>query len=531
MKIKRYVVKEMYEAIKLIKQDLGPEAVIVSSYRVPSKGLVGFFMPKLLEVTAALDEPQDAGRREKRLPLKLAAAGGNKISDRAKGPAEVYAFKQQEAEEQREAKTGKQALLDMLESVETAAKSADNAQADSEKAVGADSSFESLLFNLGANPEPAETGDRPGAEYNSGLSEVSSGAAPGVRFQQTGADLRTAAPEANAPAAVTPSVAAAAPTTATTAAVGSVAPESPSAVPTVVSGAEMVELRPGLSLAPVPAAPGSSLFGLMVKNELSLATGRDNWRQLLLDVDVEEEIADILLASLRDDLSEEPAGPDGVYMSIRKKAIELLEPAYKAEGKARILTFVGPTGVGKTTTLAKLATLLSFNESKNIALVAIQSYRLGPSEQLQEYAAILGVPAEVVMTPEELVRVLEKHSDKDYILIDTAGRSARNSGMLLELKSFINAVKEPQEVYLVMSITTKNRDLHRTVREYLRIGCSKLIFTKLDETDTFGSILNMVITHGLPAAYLSDGQVIPDCINEAGPRSISELLLRGIVNR
>ena len=514
MKIKRYVVKEMNEAIKLIKQDLGPEAVIVSSYRVPSKGLAGFFMPKLLEVTAALDETQDEGKRSKKLPLKLAAAGGDKIAKKAGPPAEVYPFRPQEEEEpqEQELKTSKQALLEMLESVETAAKTAEAGQAaPSEAPVAADADFKTMLFNLGASPEPAGSAERFAAAMGVGLGEAAEREAPAPRLQAVSAP---AAPEA-----------------AVTVTGENPPPAAPVPLTPAASGAGLVPVNAGLNLAPVPAAPGSSLFGLMVKNELNLVVSEDNWRQLLLDVDVEEAVADLLLADFRTDLGEQAVSPDGAYISLRKKAIELMEPAYKNVGKARVLTFVGPNGVGKTTTLAKLATLLSFNEGKSVTLVAIQSYRLGPSEQLKEYAAILGVPVEIVMTPADLSQALEKHQDKDYILIDTAGRSARNSGQLLELKSFINAVREPQEVYLVLSITTKNRDLHRTVREYLRIGCTKLIFTKLDETDTFGSILNLVITHGLPAAYLSDGQVIPDCINEAGPRSISELLLRGIVNR
>ena len=516
MKIKRYVVKEMYEAIKLIKQDLGPEAVIVSSYRVPPKGLVGFFMPKLLEVTAALDDqPQEDGRRVKKVPLKLAAAGGSRISKQIKTTADVVPFKQQLSSEQRTETSGKQNLLDILESVEMAAKSEGLGSAEAVEADGTGSDYPAWSFGQGASPGPSEITAMSGSEAGFEPEEAFEDIVPGFQVQQPEPEIGPAAPGDSAESV--PNLNLIRP--------GIVVDPAPADSPGMVAAAGQ------LSLAPVPAAPGSSLFGLMVKNELALAADFDNWRQSLLDMDVEENIADMLLSAFREDTAGQISSPDGAYMSVRKKAIELLEPAYKPVNKARVLTFVGPNGVGKTTTLAKMATLLSLNEQKSVALVSVQSYRLGPSEQLQEYGKILGAPAEVVMTPDELIRVMEKHSDKDYVLIDTAGRSARNSGLLLELKSFINAVLEPQEVYLVLSITTKNRDLHRTVREYLRVGCTKLIFTKLDETDTFGSILNMVVTHGLPAAYLTDGQVIPDCINEAGPRSVSELLLRGIINR
>jgi len=192
------------------------------------------------------------------------------------------------------------------------------------------------------------------------------------------------------------------------------------------------------------------------------------------------------------------------------------------------MVFVGPAGMGKTTTLAKLATLKRLNEQKKVAMITVQNFRLCPSEQLRVYGDYLEIPMDTVMTPAELSRAVEKHRDKDCILIDTSGRSARNSGNLLELKSFINVIDEPKETFLVLSLATKNRDLHRTVREFLRVGCSKMIFTKLDETDTYGSLLNMVVAHGLPVAYVADGMDIPDCISEAGPRGIAELLLRKI---
>ncbi|MCL2766086.1 MAG: AAA family ATPase [Peptococcaceae bacterium] len=555
MKIKRYVVKEMHEAIKLIKQDLGPEAVIVSSYRVPPKGFIGFFMPRLLEVTAALDEQQDPGRRVKKLPLKLTATGGNRISKLIKAPETVLG-KPDTAEDRKKPIEDKKSLMEILESVEAAAQSdlAENTGTAETADAGADfsailSGIESAALAESANqgadfPEwtPALTADPDKteafdmAEVGPEVMEILSEAAATSSEAQpdTGREIHSQlfeeiieqeSPEA---AEIIPIIK---DTVADDISVMDTDSDEETGFDTsIVTVADTVqpEAPARLSLVPAPAAPGSSLFGLMVKHELTLADNLDKWRQSLLDMDVDDNVVDMLLSDLQEGTAVDLDNPEGVYMSVRKKAMELLEPAYQTVSNPRIMTFVGPTGVGKTTTLAKIATLLSINEQKTVALVTVQSYRLGASEQLREYGDLLDVPTEVAMTPDELVRAIEKHSDKDYILIDTAGRSARNSGMLLELRSFIKSVQEPHDVYLVMSITTKNRELHRTVREYLRVGCSKLIFTKLDETDAFGSILNIVISHGLPATYLTDGQVIPDNISEAGPRSISELLLRGI---
>jgi len=417
LKIKRYVVREMQEAIRLIKQDLGPEAVIVSSYRVPSKGLAGFFTPKLLEVTAALDEPHEINLRLKRAPAQLTAAAGN-TADRQIHPAAPLPLKQQ-------GHGGRTLYL-------------------TGGGYGAKQQ---------GNPVNGRPAGEPGANADTG-----------VRF-----------------------------------------------------------VRPGHERG--------NLFEMIVNKEIGASRGEDlviNWREALLKMDVDENIVDSLLSDLGSESSQPGAESENAYLHIKRQIIRLLEPAYIQAPKARVLTFVGPTGVGKTTTLAKLATKLSLDEQKKIALVAVQTYRLGAMEQLQVYGDFLGIPVEVVMTPAELGRVLENHADKDYILVDTAGRSARNNGQLLELKSFLNAVGEPQDIFLVLSLTTKNRDLNKIVYEFQRIKCSKIIFTKLDETETFGSVLNVVNNYGMPVAYLADGQGIPDCISEAKPRSIAELLFRGV---
>jgi len=415
LKIKRYVVREMQEAIRLIKQDMGPEAVIVSSYRVPAKGLAGLFMPRLLEVTAAVDEAPEVSLNLSSPPAQMAVAAGN-TEHRQIGPPGVLPAGELQGRPDRK------------------------------------------LYLAGGR---AEYKGEPG----SGQKE-----------------------------------------------------ESPAAG----------EREPRLD------GGGRSLFEMVVGRQMEAGMNRNpvfRWRRALLNMDLEENVVESLLSDLNGKLSRpEGDGADGesIFFNIKKKAVRLLEPAYSMTERARVLTFVGPTGVGKTTTLAKLATIFSLNDHKKIALVAVHTYRLGAVEQLQAYGDFLGVPVEVVMTPAELARVLESHSDKDHILIDTDGRSARNTGQVLELKSFLDAVKEPQDIFLVLSLTTKNRDLNKIAQEFLKIKYSKIIFTKLDETETLGSILNLVCTFGIPVAYLADGRGMPDSISEAGPKSIARLLFRGV---
>jgi flagellar biosynthesis protein FlhF len=253
-----------------------------------------------------------------------------------------------------------------------------------------------------------------------------------------------------------------------------------------------------------------------------------NWRKMLLNMEIQEGIADYLLSFIGNGQQLPDYNNQDLYANIFKQIAHLLEPAYRSSEHARVLTFIGPSGVGKTTALAKLATKFSLYDHKKVALVTIFTYRFGAVEQLQAYGDFLGIPVEVVMTPAELAKVLESHSDKDYIFIDTVGRSAQNAGQLLELKGFLDAVEEKQDIYLVLSLATKNRDLNKIASEFHKTGYSKLIFTKIDETETHGAILNLICDLGLPAAYLSSGQGIPDDISEADPRKIAKLLLRGV---
>ena len=123
---------------------------------------------------------------------------------------------------------------------------------------------------------------------------------------------------------------------------------------------------------------------------------------------------------------------------------------------------------------------------------------------------------------------MESHADKDFVLIDTDGRSAWNAGQVLELKSFMNVLDEPHEDFLVLSASSKNRDLVKTAGEFQRIGFTKFIFTRVDETETHGSILNLVLKTGAPVAYLAHGQEIPDDISDASPKVIAKLLFKGV---
>lgn len=185
-----------------------------------------------------------------------------------------------------------------------------------------------------------------------------------------------------------------------------------------------------------------------------------------------------------------------------------------ADVGGRIRTFIGPTGVGKTTTIAKLASNESLVNHKDVGLITIDTYRIGAVEQLKIYANILDIPIKVVFAPEDLPDAIEQFSDKDLIFIDSTGRSHKNIHQLNELKAYFEQCDDIK-TYLVLSMVTKNADLAKTIQNYKRVGFDSLILTKFDETYSFGNILNAAYYTDKPISYICKGQVVPDDIEKA----------------
>jgi flagellar biosynthesis protein FlhF len=194
------------------------------------------------------------------------------------------------------------------------------------------------------------------------------------------------------------------------------------------------------------------------------------------------------------------------------------------EGKPTVVIFVGPTGVGKTTTLAKIAANYLLNQKKSIGLITADTYRIAAVEQLKTYAEILGIPVSVVYTPAEMKEAVSLNADKDLVLIDTAGRSHRNKAQFEELKSLIMA-SDADEVYLVLSATTSFRNCREILDSYSFLKDYKLIFTKTDETPVHGIILNVRYLTGKCLSYITTGQSVPDDIETANIEKITKNLI------
>lgn len=196
------------------------------------------------------------------------------------------------------------------------------------------------------------------------------------------------------------------------------------------------------------------------------------------------------------------------------------------QGGRSIVFLVGPTGVGKTTTIAKLAANASLLEGRKVSLVTVDTYRIAATDQLQTYADLMGLPLDVCYTPDELRAAIAQRTDVDLILVDTAGRSPRNEAQMNELRLFLDTVPEAQ-VHLVVSATTKLADLLDTADRFRLANWQYLILTKLDETDRYGVAYNAVRYTGRPLAYLTHGQGVPEDIEVARATRVAELICGG----
>ncbi|OWZ84247.1 flagellar biosynthesis protein FlhF [Natranaerobius trueperi] len=251
----------------------------------------------------------------------------------------------------------------------------------------------------------------------------------------------------------------------------------------------------------------------MTSFQSSLPKVANAFYELLLEQEIVEELAQKLIKQTMNKLSQEQVDDSSAFKAQLKTQLRaLLESDLietNSKKRPKVITLIGPTGVGKTTTVAKLAAQYTLVDKLQVGLITIDTYRIAAVEQLKTYGDILGLPVEVVLTPQELQRGLDKFSDKDVILVDTAGRSHKNEMQMTELKGFIENCN-PEELYLVLSMGTRYKDIVNIVEKYRNINFSSFILTKVDETDHWGNLINLLSEYEVGCSYITTGQNVPD---------------------
>lgn len=448
MVIKKYLVKNVNEAMNKIRYELGKDAIIISQRKVRKPGFAGLFSGKLIEVTAAVESTVKDEKPEK-LPKNHIIS--NTVSEEDEFKKSIESIKKLMESEIAVTNTVEKpsALNNMIKE--------HNANVEKERRTSA-------IDSLAGNEEESRMirsdlyGDNSYESKNSGLS------------------------------------------------VESVHKE----VEELKELINKVMVNKG-NLVEEADKPNES-------EEEKTSVNLDSLKEKLKDLDIDEQFCDDILKSASD-YKDDDLDKTEILRDIFERDILVTNKGLKGK-----VVLVGPTGVGKTTTIAKLAGRLALVEKKKVGLITIDTYRIGAIEQLKTYAEIMNIPFKVVITIKEMEDAIESMSDCDVVLIDTTGRSSKNTMQISELRAFVQKA-EPDYVNMVISATTKNKDIKSILKGYSELEYGSVIITKLDETTVYGSIYNISRNANKPVSFITTGQNVPDDIKVSTKEELTRFIL------
>ncbi|MCP3772816.1 flagellar biosynthesis protein FlhF [Paenibacillus sp. MZ04-78.2] len=426
MRVKRYVVDSMPDALQKIRTDLGKDAVIINTKEIRSGGFLGMFSKKKIEVIAATDS----------------AAGSGQTA------------------------SGKSATATLAKPVAPAA----NAFVGSPAAAAA--------YGMQRDRERE--------------------AQPALSFPEVPDVLPPSPPPQAGPVGAQP-----------------VSVSGKAKEDTLLEEIkQMKEMMQKLSLQRMPEEAQDPVLMELERR--------------LLDQEIDSQFIRELLAKVSEEAETEgvPVTEQFAIGSLRTQLHTLLQPqgGKGIASDTRIAHFVGPTGVGKTTTIAKLAAEQVLKHRRKVGFITSDTYRIAAVEQLKTYATILNVPLEVVFSPLDLNKAFENLKDCDLIFMDTAGRNFRNEMYVSELNALLQSGGK-SETFLVLSLTTKYKDMKAITYNFSKFKLDKVLFTKKDETDSYGAVVNLIRDFGLQTSYIANGQSVPDDIEELNERQLIDWIL------
>lgn len=466
MLVKKFEAENMTSALQLVKDTLGSDALILSTRTLSRKGL-GVLGKQLIEVTAAIESPAMKSN------LRQAAPANAVISEPVRAAFSKFS-------------SGHNQRVETLE--DEVVSLSRQATAKGKKVEVRESPLEAEIRQLRAQLEAQNV-----SQLQAQINELKA-----LMEQMTAMNSMAAALTATPAPAPEP--------------VSMPEPEHKEAAPVAAPAAKKVEPRP----APVTRFRSSAEQVL------------DDLSEMLVERGIDPEAAATIARFAEPQMnSSQRLNPEACRRFLARTVAGLVQTTgrlWQQGQPQKRIALLGATGVGKTTTIAKLAAEAITESGARVALVTIDTYRIAAVEQLKVYGEIMGLPVEVVLSPEQLQEAFRRHADKDLILVDTAGRSPQDSLRIDELNEFLGK-DAGVENCLVLPATTEERLLQKTYEAFSKIPLSRLIFTKLDETDRCGALINVPTRNNLPLAYLTNGQKVPEDLLLAEPQNVAELVM------